>query len=859
MIYARDHRASSSRDWAAAPVTEWLWHPVAVLRLVIACLVVGCYSPSLRDSCNIECSSGSCPAGLTCTMGVCRGDNDQCPMPDGPPGNTGRLFKTIAAGDRHACAIDVDGLLVCWGANEHGQLRNIEPRLAEQIGINVVDSRVDKWLAIAAGEKHTCAISDEGDSNRVFCWGSNEAFQAGGGSRVDVLGVTEVPVPGNPIEIDGGTSHTCAVTDTAELYCWGSNSKGQIDNDTPDTPTPLLIPAINDAGWIHVSAGGESTCATNNDGKALCWGHNAAGKLGIGNVADTGTPTPIVGGDNIKAIDIGRGHACAISTESGDQDILRCWGVNGEGQIGKDPQSIGSSDTPLIPDGDGDTATWSASHVGTDVSCAIKGGKVFCWGTGDTSARGDNCQTAGCRMGFGPLTTFEVKTLAPLEARTDAFAISVGAEFGCALFGDSTTGGVARCWGDNSFGQLGNSRISFVHTASRVVEDVSWKAVRIGENHVCAVKLVDGTVWCWGDNKNGQVDPTNASTIVPSPVQVANVPAAIDVALGWQHTCALLAGDETIPDRVRCWGTNVDGQLGITNLSSHTSTPTLAAGEWIGIVSADDTTCVVNETPSATQCWGFQPPWAIGTWPTPRTLNGQEVPGDRLRLGDGSMCSLQNAGEMRCGGFDTGGMRGDGPTDTTPPSSAPSVVKLGGSSFFARDHSDIGPHGTHRCAVDLTGGTFCWGNNNRKQVSPLNVANFFDATAIMPAFTTNAVALDPTSRQIATGHEFSCAIAAGDRKVYCWGDNTAMQLTKAGYAQKDQPDGAVTTIATEVDEMTFKSLAAGDATACAIRQSDNTDEDGRLYCWGSSKKGEAGTGDSDKNHFDEVRTLRPGE
>ncbi len=121
----------------------------------------------------------------------------------------------------------VNGLLVCWGANEHGQIRNIEPRLAEQIGINIVDARVATWFDISAGAEHTCGIGGSGDERTVYCWGSNKEFQSGGPNPTDVVDITEVVLPSGavPAEIDAGVSHTCVVSDSSQLFCWGSNSK----------------------------------------------------------------------------------------------------------------------------------------------------------------------------------------------------------------------------------------------------------------------------------------------------------------------------------------------------------------------------------------------------------------------------------------------------------------------------------------------------------------------------------------------------------------------------------------------------------------------------------------------------------
>jgi hypothetical protein len=137
---------------------------------------------------------------------------------------------------------------------------------------------------------------------------------------------------------------------------------------------------------------------------------------------------------------------------------------------------------------------------------------------------------------------------APLD-HLEEFA--VGAFHTCAVMTDHT----ARCWGDNSSGQVGDGTMTNASSPVAVAGLSNVSAISGGGSHTCAM-LGDGSIWCWGNNYQGQLGD---GTGVPSttPVQVAGIANAVEVSAGWTHTCARLAGGA-----LRCWGENSAGQLG---------------------------------------------------------------------------------------------------------------------------------------------------------------------------------------------------------------------------------------------------------------------------------------------------------
>jgi hypothetical protein len=121
----------------------------------------------------------------------------------------------------------------------------------------------------------------------------------------------------------------------------------------------------------------------------------------------------------------------------------------------------------------------------------------------------------------------------------------------CALL----SSGSIRCWGDNSYGKLGNNSIISSSVPVTVSGITTATAIAVGQNHSCAL-LSSGSIQCWGDNSYGKLG--NNSTINSSvPVTVSGITTATAIALGYDHSCALLADGS-----LQCWGKNFGALLG---------------------------------------------------------------------------------------------------------------------------------------------------------------------------------------------------------------------------------------------------------------------------------------------------------
>jgi alpha-tubulin suppressor-like RCC1 family protein len=249
-------------------------------------------------------------------------------------------WAQVSAGRDHTCALTNAGQVFCWGRDDSGQLGNGASITGDQESPSPVDGPAGvSWASISAGGSHTCALSDTGD---IFCWGNDSSGQLGNGAAISGIQASPSPVDGPVgvgwVSISAGTFHTCGVTGVGHAFCWGSDDSGQLGNGASIvgnqvSPSPVDTPAVTT--WsTAISAAGFHTCAVTVAGDAFCWGSDGDGQLGNG-AAITGaqvSPSPVdtPAGVTLRPIDAGADHTCAVS-DTGDGS---CWGSDRFGQLG---------------------------------------------------------------------------------------------------------------------------------------------------------------------------------------------------------------------------------------------------------------------------------------------------------------------------------------------------------------------------------------------------------------------------------------------------------------------------------------------------------------------------------------------
>ncbi len=229
----------------------------------------------------------------------CWGGNDNGSLGDGTttshhaPADVVGLNATVvavSAGSYHTCAVTVGGGLKCWGNNVWGQLgdgtktQRTEP--ADVVGLST------GVQAVSARGFHTCAVTT---NHALKCWGDNGTGQLGDGTTtasstpVDVTGLTS-----SVAAVGAGTDHTCAFRMAGSLQCWGLNDDGELgDGSNSDQHLPVDVVGLG-SGVSAVTAGAHHTCALTSTGGLKCWGNNTCGQLGTGTTSSSNTPVDVV-------------------------------------------------------------------------------------------------------------------------------------------------------------------------------------------------------------------------------------------------------------------------------------------------------------------------------------------------------------------------------------------------------------------------------------------------------------------------------------------------------------------------------------------------------------------------------------
>jgi alpha-tubulin suppressor-like RCC1 family protein len=313
-------------------------------------------------------------------------------------------------------------------------------------------------MQAVAGFNFTCALTHEGT---IRCWGANDTGQLGVGS-VDGLcwDASTIPAPTNvvsfandTVHIEAGFSHSCAMSETGGVACWGANTAGQLGigntNHIGDGvgELPAASVALNDTTrTVQIATGGAHSCALSGTGRVRCWGLGTKGQLGYGNTNNIGTkpgevPPPAIDLGHatvVTQLAVGFAHTCALTTAH----TVKCWGDGAAGQLGYgNTQAVGDAPGEMPPpDVDlGDSVTPVQIAAGNDSTCILTdAGAIKCWG-------------------FGTVTNIPVPTgvvigddetpanggWIVLGQSVTASAIALGEFHGCALVGVDAV----KCWG----------------------------------------------------------------------------------------------------------------------------------------------------------------------------------------------------------------------------------------------------------------------------------------------------------------------------------------------------------------------------------------------------------------------------
>lgn len=352
------------------------------------------------------------------------------------------------------------------------------------------------------------------------------------------------------LELSAETGNTISIvlkgsaTGTISTWCWGDNTYNQIGQNTKENknPQPVRVAGLPSEKIIQFGLGMHHSCVLLASGHIWCWGVNSSGMLGSGDIVSYKFPVEVMDvGKTFVDISVFSNHSCAIASDRS----LWCWGGNTHGALGNG--GAYPSNMPGAVLGMDKNVTFVS--VGYEHTCAVKDGGAWCWGSNVHGELGNNSLT----------DSYEPVQVLGLES--GVVDVAAGYMSSCALKLDGTIW----CWGNNR-GWLGiPANYGAVEVAKPLVQQPGdiVKLYR-GESWFCGRK-VDNTLWCWGDNKYGQLG-TGPSKVHNNPVLAQSGTTAVDWQMGDQHTCGLRE-DHTI----WCSGYNAAGTLGDGSLTDRSS------------------------------------------------------------------------------------------------------------------------------------------------------------------------------------------------------------------------------------------------------------------------------------------------
>jgi alpha-tubulin suppressor-like RCC1 family protein len=201
--------------------------------------------------------------------------------------------KAVAAGWGHSCVITGDGSVACWGNDELGQLGDEQQKEDYRLTAVTVAEVERAVVKLAADGGQSCVLTIYGG---IRCWGYNKYGQLGDGtSETRNIPVRAAGLTPDQQELAVGWNHSCGVDGKGGLNCWGWNSEGQLGDGTKASRAePAGVYGLPE-GVKTAGLGFAHSCAVTDSGAVYCWGSNEYGQLGDGSGIDSQMPVAAAG------------------------------------------------------------------------------------------------------------------------------------------------------------------------------------------------------------------------------------------------------------------------------------------------------------------------------------------------------------------------------------------------------------------------------------------------------------------------------------------------------------------------------------------------------------------------------------
>lgn len=315
--------------------------------------------------------------------------------------------------------------------------------------------------------------------------------------------------------------------------------------------------------------------------------------------------------------------------------------------------------------------------------------------------------------------------------------------------------GTAWCWGDDSFGVLGDNRSVRQSTVPvGIVGGGSWSAIGTAGWDTCGIRS-DATAWCWGYNVQGEFG-NNTTTESDVPTLAGGGGAWKLISDGNWDACGIKTNGTAW-----CWGTNVSGALGNNSTTdSHIPVAVIGGGNWSSLSTGQYATCG-TKTDGTAWCWGSNHWGQLGNNSTTASSVPVAVSGggtwSSISLNSAHSCGIKINGTAWCWGYNGDGELGN---NSTSASSVPIAVSGGGTWSSLMTGQDA------TCGIKTDGTAWCWGDNSHGELG-----NNSSTGSLIPVAVTGTA----TWSAISPGLDATCAIKT-DASAWCWGNNSYGEL-----------------------------------------------------------------------------------
>jgi alpha-tubulin suppressor-like RCC1 family protein len=398
-------------------------------------------------------------------------------------------------------------------------LTNLQASLRADYNVTLLLNSLSLSVVQAAKQTSTTSVISANsslslvDEPNLLAWGVNSSRQLGLGDTTN-RSIPTFVVTG-PIwdKVDGGGTHSLAITKTGELWSWGSNNIGQLG--LGDTNVRTTLNQVGTASnWIQVSADSHSL-AINSDGELWGWGSNSFGNLGLGDTTNRLIPTRIGTASNWIQVSAGGGYTLALNSNG---ELWAC-GSNQDGKTGLNTTTGSTLTLTRV----GTASNWTKISASTNHSLAINSsGQLWAWG-----------RNAAGHLGLGDTTLRSTPTQVGTASNwTDA---SSGTAHSLAI----NSSGQLWAWGSNFFGVTGlNTQTGNTLVPTQVGTASNWSQVNAANSWSLAITN-NNQLWSWGSGAEGR-NGLNTTDNILVPVRVGTASNWLRVGTGGAHSLAVI-------------------------------------------------------------------------------------------------------------------------------------------------------------------------------------------------------------------------------------------------------------------------------------------------------------------------------